>query len=232
MFRVKVLAFLRYTSVPPFLRVAPCLSVIVRNLRECTRVPTPVPLPLPMDCSGFRARHLEYLDNTLDERTLVACERHRSECAACAALDIRVRRSLLLCHNVPDPLPTCDLTARVLAGVRADRQRQAVQREQRSRVAMWASACAVCALMALPWAAARRSSEPRMVPLAQSSEPVAPQADTPAPFEPLPFEPLPEARSAFRPVARGPLDSVPRPYATPVSGIRDANLLLLTTVAP
>lgn len=99
-----------------------------------------------MDCSGFRARHLDFVDGTLDERSLVACERHRVECAACAQLDTRVRRGLLVCHNVALGGPTCDLTARVLAGVRADRRRREQQRAWRRAVGGWATVCAACAV--------------------------------------------------------------------------------------
>lgn len=95
-----------------------------------------------MDCQGFRSRHLDYTEGTLDEATLVACERHRAECAACAALDTRVRRSLMVCHSVPLTEHRCDLTARVLAGIRADRART----ERRRRVMSWVGGCAACAL--------------------------------------------------------------------------------------
>jgi predicted anti-sigma-YlaC factor YlaD len=95
-----------------------------------------------MDCQGFRSRHLDYTEGTLDEATLVACERHRAECRDCAAHDARVRRSLMVCHSVSLSEHRCDLTARVLEGIRADR----VRTERRRRVASWIGGCAACAL--------------------------------------------------------------------------------------
>jgi anti-sigma-K factor RskA len=181
-----------------------------------------------MDCSGFRARHLEYLDNTLDERTLVACERHRSECAACAALDTRVRRSLLLCHNVPDPLPVCDLTARVLASVREDRHRRAQRRDLWSRVAVWTSACTACVLATLP-----------LWPVGSAQRPDAPAvASVAAPVVELRLvgegrtTPSLAQRTVFTPVATGPMDSMPRPYVSTAGTGREGNLLFLTSFSP
>lgn len=128
-----------------------------------------------MDCTGFRARHLDYVDGTLDEPALVACERHRAECAECARLDIRVRRGLLVCHNVARGAQPCDLTARVLAGVRADRRRIERQSAWRRAAAGWVTVCAACAVtvvsvnrwMARPDAAARTiATAPATPPLA------------------------------------------------------------------
>lgn len=74
---------------------------------------------LRMDCARFRARHLDYLDDALPAEVRAACDRHRVGCAACAAFDVRVRRSLLLVRNTA-PLPSpCDVTARVLAALPA-----------------------------------------------------------------------------------------------------------------
>lgn len=143
-----------------------------------------------MDCSGFRARHLDYVDGTLDDATLVACERHRAECGDCAQFDTRVRRSLLVCHNVALGQAPCDLTARVMSEVRADRRR----RERRSalgrRVVQVTAACAACAAListALP------SSDDAVAPVQMAR--LAP----PAPVMPV------------VPVARGPIEPEPMP---------------------
>lgn len=74
-----------------------------------------------MDCLRFRARHLDYLDDALSSAGRAACDRHRDRCAACAAFDARVRRSLLLARNLASVPSGCDVTARVLAALSAVR---------------------------------------------------------------------------------------------------------------
>jgi hypothetical protein len=150
-----------------------------------------------MDCSGFRARHLEFVDGTVDERTLVACERHRAECAACATLDTRVRRGLLVCHNVAMGGPTCDLTARVLAGVRADRRRRERQRAWRRAVTGWASLCAACAVAAFGVSEWRGRGAPASTAVATSPSPLPP---------PLPAPPSLPASAPLVPIL-GPIDA-------------------------
>ncbi len=136
-----------------------------------------------MDCQGFRSRHLDYTEGTLDDATLVACERHRAECAACAAHDTRVRRSLMVCHSVPLTEHRCDLTARVLAGIRADRART----ERRRRVASWVGGCAACALAVASFFPrdTAPAADARLVGLSAAVRPVLGEA-TPAPTPPSP----------------------------------------------
>jgi len=54
-----------------------------------------------MNCREFRRKHDAYIDDTLSGVELDAMARHRSLCASCARLDTRVRRALLLAHNLP-----------------------------------------------------------------------------------------------------------------------------------
>lgn len=54
-----------------------------------------------MDCRTFHRNHCAFIDDTLPGVDLVAMERHRAECAACAEFDARVRRSLLVVRNLP-----------------------------------------------------------------------------------------------------------------------------------
>jgi hypothetical protein len=60
-----------------------------------------------MNCREFRRKHDAYIDDTLSGVELDAMARHRSFCDACARLDTRVRRALLVAHN----LPTIELSA-------------------------------------------------------------------------------------------------------------------------
>jgi hypothetical protein len=61
-----------------------------------------------MNCREFRRKHDAYIDDTLSGVELDAMARHRSLCDSCARLDTRVRRALLVAHN----LPTIELSAR------------------------------------------------------------------------------------------------------------------------
>jgi hypothetical protein len=61
-----------------------------------------------MNCREFRRKHDAYIDDTLSGVELDVMARHRSLCDDCARLDTRVRRALLVAHN----LPTIELSAR------------------------------------------------------------------------------------------------------------------------
>jgi hypothetical protein len=54
-----------------------------------------------MNCREFRRKHDAYIDDTLSGVELDAMARHRSLCDECARLDTRVRRALLVAHNLP-----------------------------------------------------------------------------------------------------------------------------------
>ncbi|AHG88443.1 hypothetical protein J421_0906 [Gemmatirosa kalamazoonensis] len=68
-----------------------------------------------MDCRSFRKHHVAFLDDLLPGELLVAAERHVRECAACAAHDTAVRRSLLLVRNLPSIELSDDFSARLAA---------------------------------------------------------------------------------------------------------------------
>jgi hypothetical protein len=80
-----------------------------------------------MNCREFRRKHDGYVDDTLSGADMEAMGRHRRSCAECAALDTRVRRSLLLAHNMPTIQPSAAFTERLqmrLAHERALKARQ------------------------------------------------------------------------------------------------------------
>jgi hypothetical protein len=60
-----------------------------------------------MNCREFRRKHDAYVDDTLSGVDLDAMEGHRRLCPSCAQVDTRVRRALLVAHN----LPTIELSA-------------------------------------------------------------------------------------------------------------------------
>jgi hypothetical protein len=59
-----------------------------------------------MNCREFRRKHDAYVDDTLSGVEIEAMRRHLRLCAQCAALDTRIRRSLLLAHNLPTIQPS------------------------------------------------------------------------------------------------------------------------------
>jgi hypothetical protein len=54
-----------------------------------------------MNCREFRRKHDAYVDDTLSGVELDAMARHREQCERCARLDTRLRRALLVAHNLP-----------------------------------------------------------------------------------------------------------------------------------
>jgi hypothetical protein len=54
-----------------------------------------------MNCREFRRKHDAYIDDTLSGIDLDAMARHRELCEQCAQVDTRVRRALLVAHNLP-----------------------------------------------------------------------------------------------------------------------------------
>jgi hypothetical protein len=54
-----------------------------------------------MNCREFRRKHDGYIDDTLSGVDLDRMEHHRRLCEACAQLDTRVRRALLVARNLP-----------------------------------------------------------------------------------------------------------------------------------
>ncbi|HMC55422.1 MAG: hypothetical protein DMD35_07105 [Gemmatimonadetes bacterium] len=66
-----------------------------------------------MNCREFRRKHDAYVDDTLSGVDIEAMGRHLRLCAQCAALDTRIRRSLLLAHNLPSIQPSAAFTERL-----------------------------------------------------------------------------------------------------------------------
>ncbi|HMS03034.1 MAG TPA: hypothetical protein PKE51_08665 [Gemmatimonadaceae bacterium] len=69
-----------------------------------------------MDCRRFRDDHLAYLDDTLPGDVMAEAQRHLLTCDACAAVDARVRRSLVIARNhLPEVEPSADFRQRLEA---------------------------------------------------------------------------------------------------------------------
>jgi len=66
-----------------------------------------------MNCREFRRKHDAYVDDTLSGVDIEAMGRHLRFCAECAALDTRIRRSLLVAHNLPRIEPSAAFAERL-----------------------------------------------------------------------------------------------------------------------
>jgi hypothetical protein len=78
-----------------------------------------------MNCREFRRKHDAYIDDTLSGVELDAMARHRSLCDDCARLDTRVRRALLVAHNLPTIEPSAEFAERLQIRLTEERTRMA-----------------------------------------------------------------------------------------------------------
>ena len=74
-----------------------------------------------MNCREFRRKHDAYVDDTLSGVELDGMANHRRTCERCAQLDTRIRRALLVAHNLPTIEPSAAFTERLQARLRAER---------------------------------------------------------------------------------------------------------------
>lgn len=74
-----------------------------------------------MNCRDFRRKHDAYIDDTLSGVDLDAMARHCRACTYCARLDTRVRRALLLVHNLPVIEPSRAFNERLQLRLRQER---------------------------------------------------------------------------------------------------------------
>jgi hypothetical protein len=66
-----------------------------------------------MNCREFRRKHDAYIDDILSGVELNAMARHRNNCESCARLDTRLRRALLVAHNLPIIEPSAQFGERL-----------------------------------------------------------------------------------------------------------------------
>jgi hypothetical protein len=74
-----------------------------------------------MNCREFRRKHDAYVDDTLSGMEIDAMSSHLRFCERCARLDTRVRRALLVAHNLPMIQPSAAFTARLQARLTQER---------------------------------------------------------------------------------------------------------------
>ena len=78
-----------------------------------------------MNCREFRHKHDAYVDDTLSGVDIEAMGRHLRLCESCAALDTRIRRSLLLARNLPTIEPSAAFSERLQLRLAHERALQA-----------------------------------------------------------------------------------------------------------
>ena len=74
-----------------------------------------------MNCREFRRQHDAYVDDTLSGVDVEAMAHHLRACAGCARIDTRVRRALLLAHNLPTIEPSAAFGERLQLRLRHER---------------------------------------------------------------------------------------------------------------
>jgi hypothetical protein len=75
-----------------------------------------------MRCSEFREHHCAFVDDTLAGVELVRMQGHVTECAPCAELDARVRRSLMWVRSLPRVEPSAEFRHKLEAKLQACRE--------------------------------------------------------------------------------------------------------------
>jgi hypothetical protein len=66
-----------------------------------------------MKCREFKSNHVGFIDDLLPAADMSEMRRHLAACDTCAALDTRIRRSLLVVRNLPQIEPSADFFARL-----------------------------------------------------------------------------------------------------------------------
>ena len=74
-----------------------------------------------MNCREFRRKHDAYVDDTLSGMEVEAMSLHLRFCEACARVDTRLRRALLLAHNLPVIEPSAEFGVRLQARLKQER---------------------------------------------------------------------------------------------------------------
>ena len=131
-----------------------------------------------MKCREFKSNHVGFVDDFLPAAEMAEMRRHLVQCEQCAALDTRIRRSLLVVRNLPQIEPSADFFARLTEALK-----EAPAPEPRRRpIAVAATYAAVtAALAAAVYFAMAVVPEPEVVP-----EPAVP-ATAAAPMAPAPM---------------------------------------------
>jgi len=119
-----------------------------------------------MNCREFKSEHVAFVDDLLSAEKMAEGRRHIEHCRECAALDTRIRRSLLVVRNIPQIEPSADFMLRLNAALK-----QPVIEPRKSRQTLLASSLAAAAAVAagLYFAFSPAPRPLEVVPVAQSA---------------------------------------------------------------
>jgi hypothetical protein len=67
-----------------------------------------------MNCREFKSKHVGFVDDVLCAVHMAEMQQHVRSCARCSTLDTRIRRSLMVVHNLPQIQPSADFYARLI----------------------------------------------------------------------------------------------------------------------
>jgi Putative zinc-finger len=87
-----------------------------------------------MNCREFRRKHDAYIDDTLSGVEVDRMARHRRLCDSCSRLDTRVRRALLVVHNLPTIEPSARFGERLQLRLAHERSLIAAARASRGAI--------------------------------------------------------------------------------------------------
>lgn len=125
-----------------------------------------------MHCREFKDKHVGFVDDTLAGVELVEMRRHLDECTACAELDTKIKRALLLVRNLTPVDVSPDFLNRLSARLSECREIEAPARVFRKRIAaatMLAAAAAMIGFIAITLDKVERSSDLLMTPVIASA---------------------------------------------------------------
>ena len=131
---------------------------------------------LQMNCREFKSNHVGFVDDLLPAADMSEMRRHLHTCTACATLDTRIRRSLLVVRNLPQIEPSADFFVRLSEALK---QAPQPERSRRPLVAAAAVTAFTAALAAAVYFAIA------VVPKAKTPAPVAPAPQTAAIVTPV-----------------------------------------------
>jgi hypothetical protein len=137
-----------------------------------------------MTCRHFKSRHVGFVDDLLSAADMAEMRRHLRSCPDCAALDVRIRRSLLVVRNLPQIEPSADFYARLTERLRtAPTPIETRQRSSAITAIVTTAALAAAVYFALAGGMTQnRDAHPSSsAPVAVAAEPLQPEPALAAP---------------------------------------------------
>ena len=99
-----------------------------------------------MNCREFKSNHVGFVDDLLSAFDMAEMRGHLRSCRDCSALDVRIRRSLLIVRNLPQIEPSPDFYLRLTERLNAAPSPVAVQRTSSTAAMLIATAALAAAI--------------------------------------------------------------------------------------